>query len=144
MLKVALILFLGHYVASLEPENGKQLGSIPEWGPEFSVKFEINVSDFDNGGLDHPYSDVLHFTATDKTCCGEGDRLPGVFLHRENRFIIAMWGSFDGGRGNIYYTSGKKEENRWYSVEIEQQKVTRRSILSSDCIDSYFDSLSAL
>ena len=108
--------------------NGKQLGSITEWGPEFSVKFEINVSDFDNGGLDHPYSDVLHFTATDKTCCDEGDRLPGVFLHRDNRFIIAMWGSFDGGRGNIYYTSGRKEVNRWYPVEIKQQEV--KSILS--------------
>ena len=123
MLKVALILFLGHYVESLEPENGNQLGSIPEWGPEFSVKFEINVSDFDNGSLDQPYSDVLHFTATGKTCCGEGDRLPGVFLNRDNRFIIAMWGSFDGRMGNIYYTSGRREENRWYSFEIKQQQV---------------------
>ena len=88
----------------------------------------MKVTDFDNGGLHHPYSDVLHFTATDKTCCGEGDRLPGVFLHRDNRFIIAMWGSFDGGRGNIYYTSAssgsrRKEVNRWYTVEIKQQEV---------------------
>ena len=116
MLKIALILFLGHDVTCqyitvpMTIVNDQQLESIPEWGPDFSVNFEIKVSDFDNGGLDHPYSDVLHFTATDKTCCGEGDRLPGVFLNRENRIIIAMWGSFDGGRGNIYYTSGKKED----------------------------------
>ena len=103
--------------------NGKQLGTIPEWGPEFSVKFDINVSDFDNGGLDNPHSDVLHFTATDKTCCSEGDRLPGVFLNRDNRFIISMWGTFDGRKGNTYYTSGRKEVNRWYSVEAKQQQV---------------------
>ena len=89
----------------------------------------MKVSDYDNGGLDHPYSDVLHFTANDKTCCGEGDRLPSVFLHRDYRVIIAMWGQFDGGEGNIYYTSGTMEVNQWQAFEIKQKLVRLTEIL---------------
>ena len=107
-------------ISDIVPTNGNQLGTIASWGPDFTIKFELKVSNFDNGGLDHPYSDVLHFTATDKTCCGEGDRLPGVFLKRDNRVVIGMW--VDGG-GNTYYTSGRLQTDQWYSYTIKQEQV---------------------
>ena len=113
-------------ILEIVPTNGNLLGTIASWGPDYTVKFELKVSNFDNGGLDHPYSDVLHFTATDKTCCGEGDRLPGVFLHRDNRVIIAMW--VDGG-GNVYYTSGRLQTDQWYSYTIKQEQVENISVL---------------
>ena len=104
-------------------EANKQLGSILQWGPDFNVKFEIKISNFDNGGLDHVWSNVLQFTATDKTCCGEGDRLPLVLLRRDSRIVISMWGSFDGSEKNIHYISDEKELNTWYSVEMKQKQV---------------------
>jgi len=101
--------------------DGKQLSTIPSWGPSFKVKFSINVNSFDNGlGPAKPYSDVLHFTSTDQTCCNFGDRLPGVFLHRDNRVIIGM--NVDIGKGTTYYTSPKLEENKWYNYEIMQKE----------------------
>ena len=104
-----------HYDISIMNDN--QLGSISEWGPDFTVKFEILVKDFDNGGLDHPWSDVLHFTATDKTCCDKGDRLPGVFLNRDKRIVVAMWGI-------EMFTSDTLNTDRWYSIEIKQKDVS--------------------
>ena len=84
------------------------------------MEFELKVNDFDNGGLDHPYSDVLHFTATDKTCCGDGDRLPGVFLHRDGRVIIGMW--MDDSYTN-YYTTPSLVKNQWLTLRIRQEEV---------------------
>ena len=104
-----------HYDISIMNDN--QLGSISEWGPDFTVKFEILVKDFDNGGLDHPWSDVLHFTATDKTCCDKGDRLPGVFLNRDKRIVVGMWGIG-------MFTSDTLTTDRWYAVEIKQKHVS--------------------
>ena len=35
-----------------------------------------------------------------------------------------MWGNFDGGIGNIYYTSEIVDESRWYAIEIKQENVS--------------------
>ena len=107
-------------------ENNKQLGSIPLWGPNYTIKFGLFINSF--GPEDgNEYSDVLHFTATDKTCCDAGDRVPGVFLNNHHsRILVAMWGSFweDNERyGNIYYTSGIVDEKRWYDIKIKQENV---------------------
>ena len=116
-------------------EEDQQLGSIPFWGPDFLIKLGLYITSFGDGS--NEYSDVLHFTATDQTCCDEGDRIPGVFLNnQENRILVAMWGSFDGGLGNIYYTSGTVDEKRWYDIEIKQENVC--IIFSKqDCINSF-------
>lgn len=101
--------------------DGNLLSTIPLWGPSFRIKFSISVNSFDNGlGPYNPWSDVLHFTSTEKTCCDFGDRLPGVFLHKDNRVIIGM--NVDVGKGTIYYTSGRLSENRWYTYEIKQEE----------------------
>ena len=116
----------------IEAEN--QLGFISKWGPDFVIKFGLYITSFGDGSKE--YSDVLHFTATDQTCCNEGDRIPGVFLNnQENRILVAMWGSFDGGVGNIYYTSGTVDEKRWYDIEIKQENV-RIIFLEQDFIHS--------
>lgn len=114
------MLFLVEEVFSLEDD--KQLGFIPQWGPDFTIKLEIYIKSFKAS----TYSDVLHLTATDKTCCDAGDRIPGVFLNNHaKRILVAMWGNWpsSGGMGNIYYTSGIVDELRWYAVEIKQEKV---------------------
>ena len=50
--------------------NGNLISTLPSWGPSFKIKFSIKVNSFDNGlGPNNPYSDVLHFTSTEKTCC---------------------------------------------------------------------------
>ena len=72
------------------------------------------------------WSDVLEFTATDKTCCDAGDRVPAVIINNyEKKFVVAMWGNWptSSGIGNIYYTSGIVDEKRWYDVEIKQENV---------------------
>ena len=99
-------------------KNDQFIDTIDSWGPDFNIKFQLNVADFDNGGLGHPYSDVLHFTATEKTCCSEGDRLPSVHLHKDGKVIISMW--VDDG-GNIYYTSSVMHSDSWYSFHIKQE-----------------------
>jgi len=104
--------------------DGNQISTIPSWGPSFKIQFSIKVNSFDNGlGPNNPYSDVLHFTSTEKTCCSFGDRLPGVFLHSDNRVIIAM--NVDIGKGTIYYTTpdaNKLEEDKWYDYVIQQKE----------------------
>ena len=109
-------------------KNDKQLGSgpLPLWGPDYTIKLEININSFGDPEIVDEYSDVLHFTATDKTCCDAGDRVPGVFLNNHaKRILVAMWGNWptSSGIGNIYYTSGILDEKRWYDLEIKQENV---------------------
>ena len=107
-----------NYLKTIKIEDNKQLGSESQWGPNFIVKFDINVANY-QGSLKREYSDVLQFTATSKTCCDEGDRLPSVHLHTDNRILVSMW----VGDGNTYYTSGRMDVDRWYSFEIQQLNV---------------------
>ena len=111
-----------NYLKTIKVESNKQLGSKSKWGPNFTVKFDINVANYQGSGSGK-YSDVLHFTATSKTCCSAGDRIPSVHLHSDNRILVSMWGTFDGGPGNTYYTSGRMDVDRWYNIEIEQLNV---------------------
>ena len=70
------------------------------------------------------WSDVLQFTATDKTCCDAGDRVPAVIINNyDKQFVVAMWGNWPSA-GNVYYYYFGVEEMRWYDIEIKQENVS--------------------
>ena len=70
-------------------------------------------------GLDPTYLTLMSFTSLPMQKPA-GDRLPGVFLHRDNRVIVAM--NVDRS-GTTYYTSGQMKKDTWYTFEIRQQEV---------------------
>ena len=49
---------------------------IPQLDRSYTVKFQLNPSKVTNG-----WSNIVHFTATDRNCRGVGDRVPGVWFH---------------------------------------------------------------
>ena len=49
---------------------------IPQLGRSYTVKFQLNPFMVTRG-----WSNIVHFTATDRNCCGVGDRVPGVWFH---------------------------------------------------------------
>ena len=93
--------------------RNKQITTIPNFGPEYSVTFDITVHSAGGG-----WSNILHFT-TGANCCNLGDRIPAIFYNSAGYIRID---SSVNERGNykIHYDI---DLNKWYHIEIAQTKM---------------------
>ena len=65
------------------------------------------------------WSNILHFTATGADCCKLGDRVPGIYLNKNNKIRIS---SAVGTKGD-FWSDYKIELNKEYHIEIVQEKT---------------------
>ena len=63
------------------------------------------------------YRSVLHFT-TGNNIGMYGDRVPGLWLEKDNSLLIAS--AINGDPNYFRSTSKPIQVNKWHSVEIEQ------------------------
>ena len=95
-------------------EKGKLSKHYQNWGNVFQISFDIVVTRL-------PYSswmNVFHFTATNRNCCGHGDRIPALYINRNGHFYFI---SLLNNNGN-YYRAVKFELGVTYHVTIQQSK----------------------
>ena len=91
---------------------------IPEWGPNYKIKFELNIESFANGG--NMWGNVFHFTATGKGCCDIGDRVPALYTNSAN-FLYLCSNIGDNGDFCTQSPPNVVETNKWYTIEYEQK-----------------------
>ena len=77
----ALSTFLGD--AGKLIKRNTLLKVIPQLDRSYTVKFQLNPSKVTSG-----WSNIVHFTATDRNCCGVGDRVPGVWFQNETTKLM--------------------------------------------------------
>ena len=87
---------------------------LQNWGDEFKMEFSIKVTKTPPAG----WTNVFHFSGTDKDCCNFGDRIPAMWINRDGYFHIA---SSVNGNGN-YYKNFDFELNNVYQITIQQLK----------------------
>ena len=99
---------------------------LPEWGPYFTVSFDVMISQFIG---DH-YKSILSFTTDPGHCCEVGDRVPAILLKMDTKqFHVAT--QIDDN-GNSYMNSWiNVETNRWYHIEMSQSLENDKDV--SNC-----------
>ena len=66
-------------------QKGKQLArKFDGWGKKYLVEFDIVVNRLER----ERETNVFRMTSTDNNCCNDGDRIPAVFVEKENRFTF--------------------------------------------------------
>ena len=66
------------------------LGSLATWGPAYRVSVEVKINSFTGPGLrDGEWAELLSFSATNNYEGSSGDRVPGVFSHRDGSILVA-------------------------------------------------------
>lgn len=93
--------------------KNKLVTILPSLSLEFFISFQLLVSQ-------HQLVDfrsVLHFT-TGNNIGMYGDRIPGLWLKKDNALLIAS--AINGDPNYFRSTSKPIQVNKWYSVEIEQ------------------------
>ena len=110
-------------------EENKQLGSIPLWGPNYIIKFGLNINSFGDAET-LKLTEILKFTAMDKTFQDNTKPVLQVVLSNHHEIGVIMWAKIKipGGSLDKYGLFGvgsdvKVDENRWYEIEIKQENV---------------------
>ena len=92
-------------------QKGKELATIPVWGPSFRVTFDVFISSYE---VD-TWTNILHFT-TGNNCCSVGDRIPMIKSHSSGNLVILNAVGDDGNHQTFVPLS----INKWHTVEISQ------------------------
>ena len=116
----------------IEPQKNQKLASISNWGPAWKVSFEILISQYTE---DDNFKNIFHFTATGKDCCDIGDRLPGLWLSKEN---VLYLGTHIGTNGDHVVKTGVVSKNVWHAVKLEQKLDNQKVKISSYFLQSLF------
>ena len=106
------LVFSINLACGLSNEKGQIIQTFEKWGSTFKVEFDITA----NRALAGGFTNVLHLT-TGENCCGNGQRIPSVFITEWRQFYIST--SLDGnGNHDFYYQYF--EEGQKYHFVIEQ------------------------
>ena len=102
--------------------KGNLLKTLETWGPQFTLRFDVKIpSRFPLG-----WFNLLHLTATDNSCCGPGDRLPSVMLHRDSKGLeieIAKTGHYEQK-----WTTQALEFGKWHRIEVEVKQIANSTM----------------
>ena len=86
-----------------------------DWGDLFKVEFSIKVTKAPPAG----WTNVFHFSGTDKDCCNYGDRIPALWINGNGNFYIC----FSGVNGNENYCKlFAIKLNHLYHMTVQQLK----------------------
>ena len=95
--------------------RNKQIATISNWGPEFSVKVKVIIH-----SAHSEWSNILRFTSTGSDCCNIGDRVPAIFLRPGGGALAITNAVGDSGNHHFYH---KIEMGKLYDIEIVQEKT---------------------
>ena len=104
----------------LKVSNDNLVATLPKWGEYFVISLQIWVESHING-----WSELLRFTATEKSCCSAGDRIPAFFVTSDGFILVT---SHVGTNGN-FGTSVKFNLKSWIKVDIRQYPENGKVIL---------------
>ena len=100
-------------------KKNTEIGTIPSWGPQFRVSFEMMIKSFVGG----KWANVLSFKGNGATsnCCKPGDRVPAVFIKtNRNKKKYLVFSNSINGNGKYSYKYENVKLNKWYKITIEQ------------------------
>jgi len=101
----------------ISPLTGNEVDVIPNWGPQFHIKFNLMILDWKRSG----WSNVLRFTSINDRCCSPGGRIPALFVHSsggtEGYLHHTMKIDDDG---NSAYDQRSIRLRTWYNIEYKQ------------------------
>ena len=86
------------------------LGTIPSWGPEFTLSLELFINSFPDAATN--YAEVLRFTSSLADCCDYGTRIPAIFLKVGDFIEFSPPGSVAG--------QVKTQVGKWQKIDIIQ------------------------
>ena len=99
---------------------------LKEHRPLFKIEFDLMV----NSELTATWHNVFHITK-DKNCCGNGRRIPAVWLNKNKSVYIS---SSVNGKGN-HYKNIPYQLNQLYHYEITQEENLNGEIVYSIKVD---------
>ena len=100
----------------LEPiGNNRLLDTLPTWGPEFQISFDVKMTMF----VGTYYRSIISFTNNPGHCCDIGDRIPAILLNMDTKQVHVV--THIDSDGNSYANSEIVEANRWYNIQISQK-----------------------
>ena len=91
-------------------ERGQIIQTFEKWGSTFKVEFDIMANKAKTG-----YTNVLHLT-TGEDCCGNGQRIPSVYINQHGEFVII---TSLNGNGNYWFNYNFNDGQKYHFV-IEQ------------------------
>ena len=94
----------------------KLIKIMPEWGPCFTVSFDLMISKF----IGDYYKSILSFTTDPSHCCEVGDRVPAILLEMDTKQFHVATQIDDNGNSNMN-SEINVETNRWYHIEMSQK-----------------------
>ena len=95
--------------------NNRLLDTLPSWGPEFQITFDIKMTSFAGSN----YKSIISFTSNPGHCCDVGDRIPAVLLKMDTKQLHV--GTQIDSNGNSWANSKWVVLNTWYNVKITQK-----------------------
>ena len=111
--------------------NDQLLDTLPTWGPEFRVSFELYINSFPDPDDD---AEVLRFTASDKNFGSYEDRVPTVFIKKDGHIHVSHLSCYSTWSCPNYVSSVKT----WYKIDLLQylqnNKVSTDLICKHACI----------
>ena len=96
------------------------------WSDEFTIEFDVMVT----SELTDTWHNIFHVTTGDD-CCELGQRIPGVWANKANKFYI----SFGVNGDNNYYKDYPYNLNQLYHFEISQKKNSKREAVYKISVD---------
>ena len=116
MTKVSKYLFIFNYFVDGESiGNNRLLDTLPSWGPEFQITFDIKMTSFAGSN----YKSIISFTSNPGHCCDVGDRIPAILLKMDTKQLHV--GTQIDSNGNSWANSKRVEINTWYNLKITQK-----------------------
>ena len=116
MIKVQKYLFIfNHFVDGESIGNNRLLDTLPSWGPEFQISFDIKMTSFAGSY----YKSIISFTNNPGHCCAVGERIPAIFLKIDTKQLHV--GTQIDSNGNSWANSKRVEINTWYNLKITQK-----------------------
>ena len=105
-------------LVSMPVAGGQLLATLPTWGPEYSLAFNLVIHSYDGPGLKQGrWAELLRFTTTQRDCCGIGDRLPALWTDKATGTVYVFTQLGEQGNWNKNFPL---ETKRCYSLELVQ------------------------
>ena len=104
---------MANWITLLNSEGCWDLDTLPTWGPEFRVSFELYINSFPNTNT-LGYAEVIRFTGSDSNFGSYEDRIPGFLVHNDGKIAPAHFSCLPACP---LYASNL---NTWYKIDLQQ------------------------
>ena len=103
-----------------EFEQDRLIATLPKWGPEFYITFDLLIRSMDKAD----WCNAFVFTTNGNSGGHWGERLPGIWTHKHGYIgIFSQIGANPNAQKNIQISL-----ETWYKVEVEQRKNSKGEV----------------